>query len=315
VIQLRTAPRRFAIAAAIGLLAGCSQQSENLLLVSLDTTRRDHLPIYGYSRDTAPVLARLAREGVIFDRAFAQDSNTIPSHASERFLAFVEKARGVDLLFVNDGSRDRTLELLNDLHARCPERISLVDQRKHGGKAEAVRAGMNVAFQHGARYAGYFDADLSTPLEESLRMVDILDRDERCDIVFGARVQLLGREIQRSALRHYSGRVFATLASTCLGLPVYDTQCGAKLFRVTPDTQAIFSQPFTTGWVFDVEIVARLIAARHGSELPQASEAIYEMPLNQWVDVAGSKVRAIDFVRAVGEMWKIHRYLRRTVRH
>lgn len=73
----------FSATALLGPGSACSdQKTESLLIITLDTVRRDHLPTYGYARDTAPALARLAREGVVFDRAIAQDTNTNPSHAS-----------------------------------------------------------------------------------------------------------------------------------------------------------------------------------------------------------------------------------------
>ena len=78
------------------------------------------------------------------------------------------------------------------------------------------------------------DADLSTPFDELARLIDRLGRDERLTTVLGSRFRRLGADIQRSELRHYTGRVYATLASMALGVGIYDTQCGAKAFRATP---------------------------------------------------------------------------------
>ena len=129
----------------------------------------------------------------------------------------------------------------------------------------------------------------------------------------GSRVKLLGRKIERRRSRHYLGRVFATAVSTILGLDVYDTQCGAKLFRVTPFIRALFQQPFLSRWIFDVEILARLIQARRGKNLPQADRVIYEFPLMEWRDIPGSKLGYRDFFRAAWELCRIHNhYFRKT---
>jgi glycosyltransferase involved in cell wall biosynthesis len=226
------------------------------------------------------------------------------------FAEFAASAPDVDFLLVNDGSADATLELLHGLRERHPESFEVIDLQPNRGKAEAVRAGMNAAIERGASYAGYLDADLATPLEEIPNLTRVLDEDARCEIVFGARVQLLGRRIERSRRRHYLGRVFATVASETLGLPVYDTQCGAKLFRVGELTRELFEEPFVSNWVFDVEIIARRIRAERtdaGRALPKAAEVITELPLMQWIDVAGSKVRLLDFPRAIWEIWRIRR--------
>lgn len=117
-------------------------------------------------------------------------------------------------------------------------------------------------------------------------------------MVFGARVRLLGRAIERRAVRHYLGRVFATAASYVLGFAIYDTQCGAKLFRRSPEIQALFQQPFATRWLFDVEFLARRMQACRNTPLRAIEHILYEYPLEEWRDVAGSKVKARDFVKA-----------------
>jgi len=118
-------------------------------------------------------------------------------------------------------------------------------------------------------------------------------------------VKLLGRDVNRRAIRHYLGRVFATVVSIVLKLPIYDTQCGAKMFRVTAETEDFFVQPFSSRWVFDVEIIARFIQARRYN-FESVKNAIYEFPLPVWHDVAGSQVRPQDFFRALFDVLQIY---------
>jgi glycosyltransferase involved in cell wall biosynthesis len=232
--------------------------------------------------------------------------------------AFVEalgRDHGLGFVFVNDGSRDDTLRVLHELAVTDPTRVHVVDQQPNLGKAAAVRAGMLRALELGPRYVGYWDADLATPLEEVPRFVAALDAHPGLQVVFGSRVQLLGRSIERSSARHYLGRIFATVASLVLDLPVYDTQCGAKLFRADDDTRALFATPFVVNWTFDVELIARFIRLRDDGARTSARIAIYELPLDRWRDVAGSKVRPRDFVFALFEMLRIWRtYLSRSAR-
>src|SRR5262245_38000745 len=152
----------------------------------------------------------------------------------DAFLRACREMPGLRFHFVDDGSRDGTLALLRGLAEQAPDRIAVLALAANAGKAEAVRAGVREAIAKGCDYVGWWDADLATPLAEAPRFAAVLDERPRCEIVFGARVQMLGRTIERHALRHYAGRVFATMASQALALPVYDTQCGAKLLRATP---------------------------------------------------------------------------------
>ena len=210
----------------------------------------------------------------------------------------------VSLLMVDDGSSDATLELLRKLEATWPDRVSVLALPANVGKAEAVRAGMSEAFQRNPSFVGYWDADLATPLSSVLDFRSVLVRRGEYLIVTGARVVLLGREIDRKPLRHYLGRVAATLTSLVLGLRVYDTQCGAKLFRATPAVRELFREPFLSRWIFDIEILARLVSSGSVTGIDPAS-AVYEMPLDRWRDVAGSKVAFGDYGRAAMDLVRV----------
>ena len=224
----------------------------------------------------------------------------------EAFRCFAEVHPNILLLFVNDGSTDGTRELLDDL-CRDPENSLLaLHLDSNSGKAEAVRRGMLLASRLGVRYAGFWDADLATPLEAVPEFVTYLDENPEVLVVLGSRVQLLGRCIERRTTRHYLGRVFATFVSLMLGVPVYDTQCGAKLFRMEPEVTSLFDEPFHSRWIFDVEILARFLRGR-GDRRKQANELIHEIPLKRWSDVGATKVRTKDFFKAPLELWTIHR--------
>jgi glycosyltransferase involved in cell wall biosynthesis len=223
------------------------------------------------------------------------------------FRDYARRDPSLRFVFVNDGSRDRTLALLRELARDDPARFEVLDQQPNQGKGAAVRAGVLHALARPAEFVGYWDADLATPLEELPRFVAVLERHPERDVVFGARVLLLGRSIRRSATRHYVGRVFATAASLALDLPVYDTQCGAKLFRVTPATARLFGPPFIGRWTFDVEIVARLGVLHRTEGAGAPADIIYELPLRQWHDVAGGSVTPLDFARALVEVARIRR--------
>jgi glycosyltransferase involved in cell wall biosynthesis len=227
------------------------------------------------------------------------------------FESFVRSEPEVELLFVDDGSTDRTREVLERLCLDGAGRVRMYALERNSGKAEAVRQGMLQLLEGDARYVGYWDADLATPIDDLPRFAQLLDDRPEREIVFGARVKLLGRRVDRKLWRHYFGRVFATVVSVMLRLPIYDSQCGAKLFRATPDLKGLFDTPFLSTWVFDVEIIARLTAARGREDARSAENVIYEYPLMQWVDVHGSKLRAIDFAKAVYDLTRIYfAYLR-----
>lgn len=227
----------------------------------------------------------------------------------DRFRQFLAQPSGIHLILVNDGSTDATLTVLRKLEAALPDRVEVLDQKCNGGKGEAVRAGILHALDGSSGVVGFWDADLATPLTAIADLLAPLAANPKVQMVFGSRVKLMGRDIERKPSRHYLGRVFATTVSVLLQLPIYDTQCGAKLFRANQETRALFSESFHSRWIFDVEILARFIQGRRG-DMASVQNSIYEFPLFAWRDVGGSKVRPKDFLRAFVDLIGIRRRYR-----
>lgn len=222
-----------------------------------------------------------------------------------RFCDFASPSHSITFLFVNDGSTDSTLRLLESLKGSAPTKFAVLNLQQNRGKAEAVRQGFLAAVDSHPDYVGFWDADLATPLHTISDFLDVAESRPELEMIIGSRVKLLGRKIERRPSRHYLGRIFATAVSTILGVEVYDTQCGAKLFRASSSINALFQQPFHSRWIFDVEIIARLIQARRGKELRQPEHVIYEFPLTEWTDMPGSKLKYSDFIRAAWELYRI----------
>ena len=206
------------------------------------------------------------------------------------FVSYVSGRADRSLCLVNDGSRDDTARVLEDIKRRSPKQVHVVTLETNVGKGEAVRRGILHALSTTKPdFVGYWDADGATPLDEVDGMLAIMSTRPECLLVLGSRWKRLGSRIERHAIRHVLGRVFASLASVTLSLPVYDSQCGAKLIRA--DSAAmLFAEPFVTKWLFDVELLARLRnIERTGSACPDT--LAIEMPLKSWRDVRGSRFR------------------------
>jgi dolichyl-phosphate beta-glucosyltransferase len=229
------------------------------------------------------------------------------------FERFAVAHPDVQLLFVDDGSRDNTLQLLQAMHESNPCRLLVHALPRNMGKAEAVRQGLLKAAEMRGKYVAFWDADLATPLDDINDFAALLDSRPDIEMVFGSRVNLLGRNVHRQLMRHYLGRVFATAAAAILGIGIYDTQCGAKMFRVSDHFIANLQKPFIGGWIFDVEMIAREVQSRRGSNLPPAKTIIYEYPLMVWRDVAGSKIKLRDWFKVAVALVRIYwTYMRRT---
>lgn len=222
---------------------------------------------------------------------------------------------GVDVILADDGSDDNTGHVLTELAAERPLRISVIRLPVNRGKAEAVRQGLLVAIDHTnespgpANVVGYLDADFATPASEMLRLADVR-RASGVEVLLGSRVALAGRTIRRNPARHYLGRVFATIASSyVLRVPIYDTQCGAKLFVNTTRLRAALDEPFRSPWAFDVELLGRLLRGSDVTATALPFSDVREEPLEAWFDIPGSKITLKAMLISTLELLAIRRRL------
>ncbi len=194
-----------------------------------------------------------------------------------------------ELIVVNDGSTDATASITREAFSNTKIATRLLENFPNRGKGAAVRSGLLAAQKP---IALFFDADLSTPLGETPKLIEPIAHGE-IDIAFGSRAidrSLIGQH--QPWRREQAGRVFNLLVRLATGLPFWDTQCGFKAFRVDV-CRPIFEAARLDGFAFDVELL--YLAHRAGLH-------IREIPV-RWNHSAGSKVRFFqDSLRMLGEV-------------
>jgi dolichyl-phosphate beta-glucosyltransferase len=195
-----------------------------------------------------------------------------------------------EVIVVNDGSTDSTGEVIRKVSA-VPSVVAvrLLENFPNRGKGAAVRTGLLSATKP---IGAFFDADLSTPIDELPKIVEPIARDE-VDIAFGSRAlnrKLIGN--RQPWRREQGGRVFNLVVRLATGLPFWDTQCGFKAFRME-SCRPIIETAKIIGFGFDVELL--LLAQRAGLRLR-------EVPV-RWNHHEGSKIRFVhDSMRMLGEV-------------
>lgn len=177
-----------------------------------------------------------------------------------------------EVVCVDDGSTDRTVEIVAGMARKCPELRLL--RMPHRGKGHAVRAGMLAA--RGARRF-YSDADFSVPIADLNRFLPVL---EEAEVAIGSREAPGAIRYQEPAYRHLMGRVYNALVRLLLLPGIQDTQCGFKGFREEV-VEPLFSRQGMEGWGFDVEL---LYLAR------RAGYRIIEVPVH-WTYGQHSRLR------------------------
>ncbi|MDO6491266.1 MULTISPECIES: response regulator [unclassified Cellulophaga] len=221
--------------------------------------------------------------------------------SSKEFKDFAQKNLGYHLCFVNDGSTDNTLEVLEELRKDSENTISVYNCEKNGGKAEAVRQGvLHLAKDPQFDYIGYLDADLSTDFTDFDDLVKTIESSDY-KIVSGSRISRMGADITKESARKIISKTINLIIQNILKMPFKDTQCGAKIMDREIAT-TMFNKKFITRWLFDVEIFMRM-KKKYGKDNVQ--QLICEQPLKRWIHADGSKLSMKDSIKIVGQLAQI----------
>ena len=230
-------------------------------------------------------------------------SVVIPAYnEAERLKRFIpviaEYLRAKDLKFeivvVNDGSRDQTAQITRDLSKTFPM-LRLIDLQPNRGKGGAVKAGMLDAR---AEYVLFTDADQSTPITESDKLLAKLERDGY-DMAIGSR-SVPGARVEQPQVwyRALAGKLFGVGAKLLCIHGIYDTQCGFKAMK-REVAQKVFSQVTSNSAIFDIEML--VVTTREGFR-------VAEVPV-QWVHDPDTRI-PYDLRRSLriwAELWRIRR--------
>ncbi|MDN3667396.1 response regulator [Algibacter miyuki] len=220
---------------------------------------------------------------------------------SEDFITYIDKNSGYHLCFVNDGSKDNTLEVLKQLQKGREDFITVYDCDKNGGKAEAVRLGMlHMAKKEDLDYIGFLDADLSTDLADFDDLVKTIETSD-FKIVSGSRISRMGANITKESARKIISLTINFIIRKILKMDFKDTQCGAKIFHKDV-IEIAFGKKFVTQWIFDVEIFKRM-SIHFG--LKKAKAMLCEQPLKRWIHADGSKLSMKDSVKIIFQLAEI----------
>ena len=207
----------------------------------------------------------------------------------------------VAVLVVDDGSElnevAATRASIETLRPRHPCLLPLLELATNLGKGGAVYEGWSKA-DDDIDWLAFVDADGSCSAAETARLIQLARAETMAPrpALFASRVKMLGRSVERQFKRHLLGRVFATLVSELLNIPVYDSQCGLKLVPRTA-FQSVQPRLTTTGFAFDVELMVALM---------DQGTPVIEVPID-WHEEPGGKVHLLrDSWRMARDVWKIN---------
>lgn len=223
---------------------------------------------------------------------------------AKEYLEFLKNHPHFNLLFVNDGSSDNTLEVLTHLQKQH-DNIDVFQINKNVGKAEAIRQGATKILPKKYDLIGYLDADLAIPFSEVLRLEQKIK--EGYHFVFSSKKPTKDSNLEIKFKRYFVGRVLSFMVSKSLKLKIYDTQCGCKLMT-KEIAETAFNKKFFSAWLFDVEIMWRIIIEKSRAFF---NEKALEIPVKKLIDRGSSRIKITDLFLLPFQFLKIHSHYKK----
>jgi len=208
--------------------------------------------------------------------------------------------KNLDLIFVNDGSNDDTLIMIKNLSFKK----HIISYNENKGKGEAVRLGIKYAISKKYDLIGYLDSDGAFSSSSVIKLIDhaIIEFNSNKDLgmVIGSRINLSGRKIIRTKSRKIISMAVKIMLSLIIKNKPYDTQSGFKIIKNTKVLKDTVEKKFETSWFFDVELI----------EAIRRKYEIYEIPVDNWADIKGSKLNYKNSIKILKELKKIIKLFR-----
>jgi len=210
------------------------------------------------------------------------ESDRLPQFL-ESLIEYYSGQTDIEFIVVDDGSdviqMTRVKELVAQYSRQATFPLKFISILKNQGKGNAIQVGFN---NSSGEIVGFVDADGSISPQELKAVYQTLiesKRPQQLSVAIASRIRMLGKKIERSTLRHYIGRVFASYVSLLFQIPVYDTQCGCKMFR-KKDIEHLLPLTTDSRWLWDTQLL--ILCFMEGKE-------IVEVPIS-WIAKKGSKL-------------------------
>ncbi len=212
------------------------------------------------------------------------------------FVENVKRLKNINLILVDDGSTDNlTSKIFNTIKKQKIENVTIIKKECNLGKAAALQTGFLYGISINSKEIGFLDADFSTSLEELINLFEILE-STNAEAVIGSRQLNPQSFIKGRIHRMILGRIFSKIIRHYFQINLFDTQCGAKVFKVNKVLKNSLKQPIINPWLYDLQLLLPIL---------KFSGTVKEVALKEWIHKNDSKFNIYEGFLAVIKIKKL----------